>query len=352
MLGKIGLAAEVLQLLYASDASWQRKIGENTLIVDGRTLHPRAQGYLALTERVANPAVQWTPQSMRARFDMGCRVFGGQKLSMARVENRHVPLPGRTLVARLYHPPRMASSPPSIIYFHGGGFVIGSLEGYDRLCRRLATALGGPVLSVDYRLAPEHPLPAAFHDANDLWHWLHANGQALGFAPARTAVCGDSAGAALAIGVCDFALTSNMTPPLALGAIYPPDGRDEGEPETASREALLDRNVLLTRDLLRWFERLAAPDSRLIPKARTLKLEHFPPTKLLTCGFDPLRDEGVGIHRDLISAGVRAEHREFPGMFHGFVTLGGLFDEAAEVAADIADFVNDGDRSLSRAPSS
>ena len=326
------------QLLSDSDAAWASRIGERALQIDGRTLHPRGQDYIEFLRLLRAPVEQWTVSGMRAAFEMGAKNFAGEVTAGISTEALQIPLSGRTLSARKYVPAAQGEGPaPVILFFHGGGFVIGSIETHDRLCRCLAAAFGSPVIALDYRLAPEHRLPAAFKDAVDTYAWLIGNGAALGIDPQRISLVGDSAGAGMALNVCARAVETNTAPvPAGLGLIYPPFGFDH---RTPSKSRLENEEIILNKALLDWFADHCLPDdmSRL-PEIET-DFSRFPPTSIYTCGFDPLRDEGALLAKRLKDTGARVEYQEIEHLFHGFATLGGLFPEVQQMADELGAFL-------------
>jgi acetyl esterase len=326
------------QLLADSDAAWAARIGARALHIDGRTLHPRGQGYIEFLRLMRAPVEQWTVAGMRSAFEMGAKNFGGHAIAGVSTEALHITLPGRTLAARKYLPTAHTEELVSaILFFHGGGFVIGSIETHDRLCRYLAAAFGGPVISVDYRLAPEHRLPAAFEDAVDAYAWLLDNGAALGIATSAISLAGDSAGAGMALGVCTHAVETGTVPvPAALGLIYPPFGLDN---RTASKSRLENEEIVLNKALLDWFAGHCLPEDLSTLPSTEVDFSRFPPTSLYTCGFDPLRDEGALLASRLEAAGAHVVYQEIEHLFHGFATLGALFPEVQQMAGELGAFL-------------
>jgi acetyl esterase len=240
---------------------------------------------------------------------------------------------------RLYRPKGVPASTalPALIYFHGGGWVIGDLETHDVLCRQLTAAAGIAVVNVDYRLAPEHKFPAAIDDAWATTQWVGAHGAALGIDPGRLAVGGDSAGGNLAAVVALLA-RDHGGPSLALQVLtYPVT---DVAAESASYAEFAD-GFSLTRDSMRWFiaqylrGKEDAQDWRVSP-LRAPSLAGVAPALVVTAGFDPLRDEGEAYARRLRDAGVRVDTICYGGMIHGFVPMGRLIDSGNRAVAHAA----------------
>ena len=245
------------------------------------------------------------------------------------VQDLEASLPGRTLPVRLYAPraPSWAEPLPTLLYFHGGGFTIGSIDTHDRICRVLANGGGCAVVSVDYRLAPEHRFPAAVDDAFDALAWLRDEARALGVDPARLAVGGDSAGGTLAAASALHARDRGW--PLALQLLIYPGLDALGETDSRRRFA---RGFLLDDDVIDWFfaQYLRGPqdrhDWRFAPLTHP-DLRGVAPAWLGLAEYDPLLDEGVAYARRLREAGVATTLRVFEGMIHAF------FQHAGFVAA-------------------
>lgn len=251
-----------------------------------------------------------------------------------------IPRPGGVVPARLYMPlPARAtdSSRPVILFFHGGGWVAGDLETHDGVCRRLALASGAKVVAVDYRLAPEHPFPAAFEDALAAVRWAAEAGEAWGVDPARIVVAGDSAGAGLAA-----AVAQNSPTPIALQALICPIlNLAEASP---SRRDFADGYFLDAATLAADLADYAGPspdlsDPRLSPGLAP-RLAGAPPALIVTAEFDPFRDEGEAYAEALTAAGVPARLTRHAGMIHYFYALTRLIPrgEAAltQLGAEIA----------------
>ena len=246
---------------------------------------------------------------------------------------------GGAIPARLYRP--LGSAPnaalPALIYFHGGGWVIGDLDTHDVVCRQIANGSGGAVVSVDYRLAPEHKFPAAVEDAIAATAWIAAHGATLGIDTARLAVGGDSAGGNLAAVVALDARDRDGPKLIQQTLIYPATESTMSHP---SHERFAE-GLLLTRPTMKWFlghylrsaEDLA--DWRVSP-LRATSLADLPPALVLTAGYDPLCDEGEDYAARLAAAGVPVTRVRVEGMIHGFLTMGKLIPAANEAVAMIA----------------
>ncbi len=246
---------------------------------------------------------------------------------------------GGAIPARLYRP--LGSAPnaalPALIYFHGGGWVIGDLDTHDVVCRQIANGSGGAVVSVDYRLAPEHKFPAAVEDAIAATAWIAAHGATLGIDTARLAVGGDSAGGNLAAVVALDARDRNGPKLFQQTLIYPATESTMSHP---SHERFAE-GLLLTRPTMKWFlghylrgaEDLA--DWRVSP-LRATSLADLPPALVLTAGYDPLCDEGEDYAARLAAAGVPVTRVRVEGVIHGFLTMGKLIPAANEAVAMIA----------------
>jgi acetyl esterase len=240
---------------------------------------------------------------------------------------------------RLYRPKGMSASTPlpALIFFHGGGWVIGDLETHDVLCRQLTAAAGISVVNVDYRLAPEHRYPAAVEDAWAAVRWVERHAAELAIDPTRLAVGGDSAGGNLAAVVALLA-RDHGGPSLALQVLtYPVT---DVAAESPSYAEFAD-GFLLTRDSMRWFiehyvpERKDRLDWRASP-LRAASVAGVAPALVVTAGFDPLRDEGEAYARRLREAGVRVDTICYGGMIHGFAPMGRLIESGNRAVAHAA----------------
>jgi acetyl esterase len=263
-------------------------------------------------------------------------VGGPVPIPMARVERVEIPGPGGTLDARLYVPPGPVPS-ALLVYYHGGGWVIGDLETHDRPCRFLAAHAGVQVLAVDYRLAPEHPFPAAAEDAFAAYARTAAEAARFGVEPARIGVGGDSAGANLAAVTCLLAREEGVMPPAMQMLIYPVTTATE---EMPSRRTFRE-GFLLTKTDMDWFEDRYLPPGtdRGDPRVSVLQAEDLadlPPAYVATAGFDPLRDEGEAYALRMRDAGVRVTLRRHPGLVHTYANLTAICPSARHAMLEAA----------------
>ena len=254
----------------------------------------------------------------------------GPPAALAKVEDLSILGLGGDIALRFYDA-APGTKRPTVVFYHGGGFVVGDLDSHDGLCRRLAKASGWAVLAVDYRLAPEAPYPAAFDDAYSALLWAAGpEAAALGIDPERLAVGGDSAGGNLAAAVA-LAARDRGGPKLRHQLlIYPVVDHDF---TTAS---YLDDNpdYFLTAEAMRWFwdQYLGEGTDRDDPCAapgRAKDLSGLPGATIITAGFDPLRDEAEAFADRLKAAGVDVTRRRYDGAFHGFVSMDMLASSAA-----------------------
>jgi acetyl esterase len=244
--------------------------------------------------------------------------------------DRNVPGAEGSVRARVYVPP---SAPPAgagcLVYFHGGGWVVGSIESHDRTCRALASGAGIVVVSVDYRLAPEHPFPAPALDAVAATRWVFENARALGVDAGRVAVGGDSAGGNLAAVVAQ-ALRGEARRPVFQLLVYPATDLTRAMPS----HTIFRDTYFLPKASIDWYlgHYLARREDETDPRASPLFAKDFaglPPALVVTAGWDPLRDEGKAYADKLTAAGVAAEYVCFEGQMHGFVHVGGAVRDGA-----------------------
>lgn len=300
-------------------------------------LHPQARALLDLMIERGVPPTHTLSVAEARRFYLERRHVTQPEpppidtVQALTAEGPHGPIP-----LRLYRHGEGSSPRPVLVYFHGGGWVIGDLDTHDTLCRQLAIASGCVVVSVDYRMGPEHPFPAAVDDACAATRWLAAQAAALGLDATRLAVGGDSAGGNLAAVV---ALTLRGELPLAFQLLIYPATDQHRSHESHQRNA---QGYLLTADTMTWFHDHYITDPAHDNDWRASPLLHpdlseLSPALVLTAGYDPLRDEGVAYAQRLSESGVRATLVSFERQIHGFISMGRVIDEANDAVALCAD---------------
>lgn len=299
-------------------------------------LDPAARLFLDQLEATGAPPLErMTPADARLMVD-ALFTMQGDGPPLARVEDRTVPGPAGPITVRIYTP-EDALPLPGLVHLHGGGWVVGSLAAYDATCRLLAARTPAVVVGVDYRLAPEHRFPAAVEDVFAATQWVAAHADALGIAPGRLAVGGDSAGGNLSAVVALLA-RDRGGPPLALQAlVYPAtDARCDTPSYRENREG-----YFLTRAGMDWFwgHYLRDPADRDEPRVSPLRardLGGLPPALVQIAEYDPLRDEGDAYAARLRAAGVPVTLTRYPGMIHSFVGLRAVFPQAMRALDEIA----------------
>jgi len=302
-------------------------------------LDPQVEKLLAWAAKAGGPSYpEIGAAAARAHYERIAATLDIAPAVLHAVDDLRVALPGRELRVRHYVPREhgWADPMPALLYFHGGGFTIGSVDTHDRICRMLARDADCVVLSVDYRLAPEHPFPAAVDDAFGMLAWLRRESGALGIDPARIAVGGDSAGGTLATASAIHARDAGW--PIALQLLIYPGVA--GRQQSASHHAFA-RGFLLDFDLVAWFfgnyVRLDADrdDWRFAPLGHP-DLRGLAPAWLAIGSHDPLRDDDHAYAQRLREAGVAVDAIEYPGMIHAFFQHGGFVPTARRAHADAA----------------
>jgi acetyl esterase len=249
---------------------------------------------------------------------------------------------GNEIPMRVYRPSN-GESLPILMYFHGGYFVIGGLEVADKPCRQLANVTGCVVVSVDYRLAPEHKAPAGAEDCYAATRWVATNAERVGGDPSRLGVTGDSAGGGLAATVSLMA-RDRGGPTIGVQILQYPvtDMSKDDYPSRISN----GEGFLLTRRAMEWFMDLVIDkpddvDNPYISPVRALDLAGLPPAMVITAGNDPLHDEGEAYARRMEAAGVSVVSLENPTMIHGFLWMAGIVEHANRVYEQIGQYVRD-----------
>jgi acetyl esterase len=295
--------------------------------------------YKAFQEAGRPPFETVTPAEARELYLAGRVATNPEPPELESDKSLSIPAPHGAIPARIYTPKRLRKTngaSPCLVFFHGGGWVIGNIDSHDVVCRKLAHEGELIVISVDYRLAPEHKYPAAVDDCIAATKWVADNAKQLGIDTARLTVGGDSAGGNLAAVVALAARDGNGPKLAGQLLIYPAtdfamDTPSHAEPETS---------LLLTHSVIKWFKNHYLGDAdwqdwRASP-ARAKTLAGLPPAYVLVAGGDPLRDEGNAYAEKLKAAGVPVAYRFFPGQFHGFFTMGKLLNQANIAATEIS----------------
>jgi acetyl esterase len=260
--------------------------------------------------------------------------MGGEPAAMANVTNRAIPGPAGEIPVRIYTPDGTPPF-PAVVYFHGGGWVIGSLDSHDGTCRDLANGAGAVVVSVDYRLAPEHKFPAGPEDAYAATKWVADNAASLGVDAKRIAIGGDSAGGNLTAVVALMARDRGGPPLVFQVLVYP---ATDAALDTRSYDENAE-GYFLTRKAMEWFwgHYLPTAADGANPYASPLRatsLKALPPALVITAEFDPLRDEGEAYARKLEEAGVHVRLKRYDGMIHGFFGMGRVLDQGKQAMAE------------------
>ena len=295
-------------------------------------LHPQAKALLRLIEEKGVPPTHTlTPAQARAVYRERRTFTQPDAPEVASVRDLQATGPSGSIPVRSYRPAGSSAAAmlPVLVYYHGGGWVIGDLDTHDVLCRQLANLSGCAVVSVDYRMGPEHRFPAAVDDAIAATRWVRAQAQALKVDASRLAVGGDSAGGNLAAVVALSARDAGDLPIAFQLLIYPATDQRRGAPSHAAN----GQGYLLTKENMDYFHDHYIPDARDDLDWRASPLLHanhakLPPAFVLTAGYDPLRDEGLQYAQKLSEAGNRAALVNFERQIHGFILMGRVLDEA------------------------
>ena len=304
-------------------------------------LDPQVQEVINLVIKSGRPAYHTlSPKDARQLFRETRPASTPTPPEIGAVKNLTADGPGGPIPLRVYRPAGLASgaSLPALVYFHGGGWVIGDLDTHDVQCRQVTAEAGITVVAVDYRLAPEHKFPAAVDDAWAATRWVVSHASELGVDGRRIAVAGDSAGGNLAAVVALLARDAADGPAIALQVLVYPVTDLSSESKSYNDFA---EGYMLTRDSMRWFKNHYlksagdAEDWRASP-IRAKSLAGLPPALVVTAGFDPLRDEGAAYAARLTEAGVRVDYVCYGGMIHGFVPMGRLIDTGNRAISHVA----------------
>lgn len=323
-----GATVRFMRTLYALPAPVRRALAGKPVRIDGLTLDPDLALMLRLLrlQGVDGMSSVGGPPLARKHLSESTPAADVPRIEPVYASTVHI----GELRARLYTPAGLPEGSPLLVFFHGGGWVVGDLDTHDNTCRFLAQRAGVRVLSVDYRLAPEFPFPAAVDDALSAYHYARANARELGADPGRIGVGGDSAGGNLAI------VTGLLADPDHVLAFYPATSPSAA---TRSRELFASGFFLTDRDM-DYFADYYCPkkqreDVRYAPSMAE-DLSVMPPTYLATAGFDPLRDDGDAFARRLAEAGVPVVHRRHLDLIHGYINMLGIGPRPAQALAEAA----------------
>lgn len=314
-------------------------LGKRRRAVAGVALDPNVQLSLDLFKLTGRPTLDKLPADRaRAEFAKLVPIADLDPRPLLDVRDLTLPGPAGPIPARLYRD--KAGVLPVLLYVHGGGFVVGGLDTHDPPLRQLAHESGWAILAIDYRLAPEHPFPAAMDDAVAALRWLQANARTLDLDPARIAMGGDSAGGNLTAVTCHAQREAKMPLPVAQVLIYPATDMYNLAPSRTT----FAHGFFLDRELIEMFVRAYVPDSLTTadPRISPLLNTDFtgqPPALLLTAGFDPLQDEGVAYGRKLQDAGVAVETVHFPTQIHGLFGMAGAVEDGKRAISACAAFL-------------
>jgi acetyl esterase len=308
------------------------------------TLDPDAAAIYQAFQDAGRPAYETLPPSEAREYYRAARpIVNPDPPALDSSKPLSIPAPHGTIPARIYTPKTLRKNnglAPCLVFFHGGGWVIGDLDTHDVVCQKLAHEGELIVISVDYRLAPEHKFPAAADDAITATIWVADNARQFGIDAAQLLVGGDSAGGNLAA-VVALAMRDEGGPKLA-GQVLVYPATDFAMKHPSHSEP--DTSVLLTHSVIKWFcnhyiNGAADIDDWKASPARAKTLAGLPPAYVLTAGADPLRDEGADYAARLKEAGVPVTYRHFPGQFHGFFTMGKLLQQANVAVTEVADWM-------------
>jgi acetyl esterase len=293
-------------------------------------LDPQAAAFLEQIKAIGGPQLHELPVPLAREAMKAMATLQAPGEPVANVANRTLPGPTGEIPVRIYTP---AGTPPFpvLVYFHGGGWVIGDLETHDATCRTLANAVGCIVVSVDYHLAPEDKFPAAPEDCYAATQWVARNSGTIGGDAQRMAVGGDSAGGNLAAVVSQMARDRGGPPLVFQLLVYPvTDASCDTRSYVDNAEG-----YLLTRDAMRWFwghytRTSADKENAYASPLRAGSLAGLPPALVVTAEYDPLRDEGEAYAERLRAAGVPTKLARYDGMIHGFFGMTSIMDQAGE----------------------
>jgi acetyl esterase len=329
-------------LLKLPDGALTKMAGGTPVVRDGRTLDARFAFIAAAATKRALPN-PLTPEFARNGVDLLTELFGGKREAGVACTDLTLPLEGRTLTARAYRPGKQRATAPLMVFYHFGGGVVGNIGTCDAFCTILAATIGCPILSVDYRLAPEHPWPAGLDDAIDSYLWARDNAAQFGAPAGVAAAGGDSMGSNFTAILAQEMKRRDLPQPTMQLLIYPATDITD---TSGSMQTCADAYPL-TRETMDWFMANYLPagvdtnDVRISP-AKSHDLSGLAPALVVMAGHDPLHDQGHAYAAALEAAGVSTKVRSYDSLAHGFTAYTGAVPDAdracREIARDVLDF--------------
>lgn len=337
----MSLQATIAKLLLKLPASWKVKMaGGEPVTIGGRTLDPNFQ-FLAHGAAKQPPMSSLTAQEGRAASAAGLAMFAAKPEPGVTWDNFEIPSPeGHQIPVRLYKPADQNPQAPIMVYFHFGGGVIGDLETCHAFCTMIASIVKCPVLSVDYRLAPEHPHPAGLEDCICAYEWALKNAEQHGAPSGRAAVGGDSMGGHLSAVICQDVRNDGIPMPDLQLLIYPATDLVTEFPSAT----LYGETYPLSTDTMNWFMGHFLPDdmdreSPRVSPALNPNLEGLPPAIIVTAGFDPLADDGPAYAAKLKAQNVDTVYKCYDSLAHGFTAFTAVAPAADAACREIAEMV-------------
>ncbi|MFJ9497322.1 alpha/beta hydrolase [Brevibacillus centrosporus] len=300
------------------------------------TLDPKAKAFLDMGAAAGDPPMSTlTPEQNRERT-AGLKALSGEPKPVAKVESRMIPVEGAEIELRIYTPEGSGSF-PLLVYFHGGGWVIGDVETVDTVCRNIAHESECVVASVNYRLSPEHKFPVPVEDCYAAVQWVASHAQELQADASRLAVGGDSAGGNLAAVVSQLA-KERKGPEISLQVLIYPVTQVGSDTESYRENG---EGYFLTADSMQWFfqQYLNTDEEKMDVRVSPLLAEDLsglPPALVITAEYDPLRDEGEMYAERLKQAGVSVELTRYDGMIHGFFWMAGIMDQGGQAISQVS----------------
>lgn len=285
---------------------------------------PQLQQLLNMINQFPMPPFETiSPSDYRGMEKMMTLPFATNKTELFEVKDQTIPLKDRDIAIRIYRPTAEQGPRPALVFYHGGGWVVGSLDSHDELCRQLAHESSCTVISIDYRLAPEYKFPTAVWDAYDALVYLTEHAAEFEIDPMQIAVGGDSAGGNLATVACIIANQKGGVPAIQYQLLYYPSVGNEKETDSYREN---QTGYLLTAEMMEWFRKHyfnTDEESQHVYAAPLLyeDLSGLPPAMIITAEYDPLRDGGAAYAKKLQEQGVAVEYMCYEGMIHGFMSM-------------------------------